>query len=114
MASTRSKNTPGNYSNEQSAFTKYVQYNTIHESVGEVYHPGNGLMGLKCPSHVLSMNAPDVESALFGIGSTNLVQPNTPTVPSFTPLKHLSIVDRPILIMPKPLVLDTNARPQFR
>lgn len=78
MASTRSKNTPGNYALEQSCLSNarhyemYVGYN-FHE---QTCYAGQGLLPGRYPLQLFRDNC-DVESELLGIGSTNLVTPGT-------------------------------------
>jgi hypothetical protein len=113
MASTRNRNSAGDYAMETYAYSKRESFLTKHESVGEVYLPCNGLLGQKCPSSLLSNNYTDVESFLFGIGSTNLVAPKYDVKPDLIPKKFHSIANRPTLIMPEEFVLDKNQRPMF-
>ena len=79
MASTRNRNTPVNYKLEQRTNTNSAQYALYENSqYGSAYNTrlaGNGLMPAQIPWNKLSYNAPDIESFLFGINSTNLVDP---------------------------------------
>jgi len=79
MASTRNRNTPGNYCSEQRQY-KHAQHYALYENsqYGSAYNtrlPGNGLLPAQIPWNKLSHNAADTESFLFGINSTNLVNP---------------------------------------
>ena len=58
-----------------------------------------------------SNNSVDIESALFGINSTNLVTPQAPVVPELKKLPECTFFDRLPLIMPTPLVIEKNQRP---
>jgi len=115
MASTRNINTPGNYCLEENQYkhsTNYTLYpNSQYGAAYDTKLPGNGLNPGQIPDNKLSNNATDIESFLFGINSTNLVNP----APCFKPdLKMLSSVDlykKEATIMPIPFVLDTNQRP---
>ena len=114
MASTRNKNTVSDYQLEQASYRKQEQIQTNHLSVGTTYHPGFGLIGHTCPSSVLSSNFADVESMLFGIQSTNLVEPLPKVVPEIHSLKTLNIAPPPQYnIFPKPLYIEPNQRPDF-
>ena len=77
MASTTNKNTPGNYSAEQRINTNIGQYLTYkHSSGAKAYtnhHPGLGVLPAKTARSSLCTNFCDVESQLFGIGSTNVL-----------------------------------------
>ena len=73
---------------------------------------GNGLIQGHLPDTELAKNPNDIESFLFGIGSTNLVNPQTPVTPELKKHESLSIVDRKVpLIMPKDLILEADQRP---
>lgn len=111
MASTRNRNTIGDYRLEEQRFKKHETYMTKHESVGNIYLPGNGLLGQKCPNTVLANNATDIESYLRGIGSTNLVKPKPDPVPELYNMKSLNICERSDVIVPATFVPLTNQRP---
>lgn len=115
MASTRNKNTPGNYCLEQKQFSNSQGYTLYPNSqYGAAYNTrfaGNGLNPAQIPWNKLSYNAPDIESFLFGINATNLVKPAPCFVPELAKIELVNIYEnRPILI-PEPLVIDTNQRP---
>jgi hypothetical protein len=113
MASTRNKNSQGDYKLEQWSNTQDINYKT-YTSFGKpisTYLPGDGLLAGRVGATELSHNNHDIESFLFGIGSTNLVNPNTQTVPEIKPLKSVSIIDRLPVMIPDPLVIEPNQRP---
>lgn len=115
MASTRNKNTPGNYCLEQNEYKQSEVYTLYKNSqYGEAYDTkwaGNGLNPGQVPWNKLSYNAPDIESFLFGVNSTNLVK----KAPCFTPeLKHLkseNIYEKSPVFIPEPLVIEKKQRP---
>jgi hypothetical protein len=112
MASTRNKNTPGNYSAEQWSLGEQINYNT-YQSYGvpqSTYFAGDGLLHGRVASEQLSNNSCDIESNLFGIGSTNLVNPMTPVVPELKPLGSLAVMDKIPLIIPGDLVVQGEQR----
>jgi len=118
MASTRNRNTPGNYEAEQSinhTAHRYYAYETAsHYAVpNETYFPGNGLIGMKSAHRNLSQNYSDVESYLFGIGSTNLVSPQSDPIPEINKLKSLNMIDKPEVILPAQLSVLPNQRNMF-
>jgi hypothetical protein len=115
MASTRNRNTPGDYKMAVSSDTNRCAYleNPLYGAPTQSFLPGHGLLGSKiAPSH-LSSNACDIESSLFGIGSTNLVQQLPNIVPQINSLKSLSIADKPVLVLPRPLDISQHNRPLF-
>ena len=76
MTSTRNKNSLGDYTLENNENMYALQNFTFD---GRIYStnllPGNGLLPCSMPLSILSNNQADIETNLFGIGSTNLVFP---------------------------------------
>jgi len=122
MASTRNKNTIGNFELENRGNTEQVSYNMNknYSVPDKSFHPGNGLLAAKTSRDVMSFDACDIESRLFGIGSNNLVKSIVEIQPNFKDvganlrdLQSLSISDRVELIMPQPLKVSTTERYLF-
>jgi len=115
MASTRNRNTPGNYYLEQREFKHSENYTLYPNSqYGAAYTtrlPGNGLMPAQIPWNKLSYNAADTESFLLGINSTNLVNPAPCFVPEITKLASTNIYEKGPVFIPEPLVIEKNQRP---
>ena len=115
MASTRNRNTQGNYNLEQRQYKQSSIYTLYPNSqYGAAYNtrlPGNGLLAGQIPGDKLSYNAADTESFLFGINSTNLVNPAPCFVPEITQLGTANIYDKGPVWMPEPLAIDNNQRP---
>ena len=115
MASTRNKNTPGNYCLQQREYAESRQYTGYKNSAyGEAYTTnwaGNGLNPGQLPWNTMSYNAPDIESFLFGINSTNLVSPQKPIKPQLKRIPTSVFFERLPIHMPKPLVVEQNQRP---
>ena len=115
MASTRNKNTSSNYCLEQRMTTqsfKYLEYQ--NGASGAAYSPAIPCMGImpsQMPREAFSRNSVDIESALFGINSTNLVDPQQPVVPNLIKLPEVSFFGRMQLVMPDPLVVEKSQRP---
>ena len=115
MASTRSRNTPGDYALEQHALAKqesFMDYNasSYYGVPAQSYFAGNGLVGMKAAHRNLSDNACDIESYLRGIGSTNLVAPQSDPVPAIKQMPSLNMADRLPLVMPAPFVFEPGHR----
>ena len=72
-----------------------------------------GMMPGGYNTNALSKNAADVESFLFGIGSTNLVAPLAPAEPQTNELKHHAFFQRNAVFMPDPLIIDRHQRPNI-
>ena len=114
MASTRNKNTPGNYASEKSAIQRqYQERMYIHQTQGQAANtqlPGNGLLSGRYAGRDLAKNDCDIESFLFGIGSTNL-EVNLPHVnPERNDLQCLNIIERIPMRMPRSLTIEPNQR----
>ena len=115
MASTRNKNTPGDYELEQNINIQINAYKTLRSSTFayENYFAGDGLLVGKTPRETICFNYCDVESELFGIGTTNLVKPKMPVVPSFNPIKSVTMINRIPILIPQPLVVEKGYRPMY-
>jgi hypothetical protein len=115
MASTSNKNTPGNYAAEQQInhhHEKYLTYkNSAPAEAYSAHHPGLGVMPAKTARSQLCENYCDVESQLFGIGSTNLVVPQKPVAPEFKSPRSLDFIEGLKVQLPEPLVVEKNQRP---
>ena len=115
MASTRNKNTMGNYNLEQRQYQQFGDYTLYPNSqYGAAYNtrlPGNGLLPAQIPWNKLSHNAADTESFLLGINSTNLVNPAPCFVPEIAKLEQTNIYEKGTTFMPEPLVIENNQRP---
>ena len=115
MASTRSKNTPGNYKLEQSVNDLSSKYDLYKYSQhGQAYNPSIPSIGFfpnAISRETLSTNPIEIESALFGINSTNLVEPKPNTIAHLKTLPRKDFFERPQMIMPKNLVIENNQRP---
>ena len=116
MASSRNKNSIGNYKHEMIQLEKarthtYYTGSAINNTT---CYPGEGLLGCRNPNLVLLNNYADIETELFGIGSTNLVQPRNPHAFVFQQFKILDIQERNKAILPEPLFVSKSNRPFFR
>jgi hypothetical protein len=115
MSSTRSRNTPGDYKAENNINNNNVDY-LINKgySYGQpmtTYFPGNGLLPGRVASENLSYNNIDIETQLFGIGSTNMVTPKLEQNAEIKSIQSLSIINKIPIIIPEPLVVQKNQRP---
>jgi hypothetical protein len=115
MASTRNKNTPGNYCLQQKQIAeseKWLLYK--HGANGVAYDtrlPGNGLNPGQLPWTSLSYNPVEIETFLFGINSTNLVNPAPPLTPELKCLKTANVFKSEPVIMPIPQAIPKYQRP---
>jgi len=114
MASTRNKNTPGDYLVEQTAYRQQIEYktNVQYGIATPTLDAGHGLIQGKLPDSMLSGNPNDIESELFGIGSSNLVEPKPAVNPKLKTRQAATIIDRQVpLIMPRNLDIERDQRP---
>jgi hypothetical protein len=113
MASTRNKNTPGDYKLEKKSNNQFIDYNT-YTNYGipmPINFASDGLLMGRMASEQLSNNACDIESQLFGIGSSNLENPLPEVVPKIKQLNSLSIIDRMPLLLPDTMAQIVEQRP---
>lgn len=115
MASTRNRNTPGDYTLEKKQFNDSFKYNTSKEYGQPVksYLPGHGLLAAKTCRNALSKNACDIESTLFGIGANNLENPKPPCKPQLNELSSLYIAEKPTVFVVEPRSADPTQRPMY-
>jgi hypothetical protein len=73
--------------------------------------PGNGLNVARIPRTHMSHNPVDIESSLFGINSTNLVNPAKPTKPSLINLQTTDVYKKEPVFLPEHLVIEKYQRP---
>ena len=117
MASTRLNNSPGEYCLQQAGYQhaqnfELYKYKCIPKQSA---FPG---LGVNMPmmingynNGVLSQNASNVESALFGINSTNLVNPRLPVYCKINKLPTKNFFPLPQRFLPVPLVIEKCQRP---
>lgn len=115
MASTRNINTKGNYCLENKMYKEGENYTTYkYSAYGYAYNPqlpGVGLLSGHMPNTNLSHNPWDIESFLFGIGSTDLVNPKPPLCPQLKTLSSANIYKPADTYLPEPLIVSGNNRP---
>jgi hypothetical protein len=115
MASTRNNNTKSDYCLQQTGVEQIRDYKLYDNSqYGKAYDPAIPTLGYT-PSHMnrenFSTNPIDIESSLFGINSTNLVEPMAPVQPELKQLKEVEFFKTLPVIMPLPLVMEARQRP---
>ena len=117
MASTRNKNTRSDFKieqNSQNLARNYVAFENGY--AGKAYEPGLafesvGILPTKMSREHFAQNSVDIESALFGINSTNLVEKKEPVVPQLKNLPEVKFFERMAVFMPEPLVVEKYERP---
>lgn len=114
MASTRNKNTSINYNLEQRSYQKQDTYCRLYGESYQTNLSGNGLIQGKLSREQLSENSVDTESFLFGINSTNLVNPAPTFHPEQKTLTQVHIFDKGQIYMPEPFICETGQRPLYK
>jgi len=116
MTSTRNKNTSLDYNLEQKVNSDLLQENLyLHSSSGRPTTeciPSVGYIPSHMSNYALAHNPIDIESSLYGIGSSNLVNPCEQVNPSIKNLEFKDFFERrEQVIMPHPLVFNNGQRP---
>ena len=115
MASTRNKNMRAEYSLEQSNNTGIRDFNINQYGRGvNEANPTHMMNHGSMARDALSGNAIDTESQLFGIGSTNLVNPQQHIRPDVKTLGEVDFCDRKKMIDHDPIYVMNNKRPMRR
>jgi hypothetical protein len=115
MASTRNKNTTGDYCLEKARFMKREKYH-LYKTKRTAYNNNLPCVGINVgymPNNVLSWNSTQIESNLFGIGSTNLVKPKDSVHPRLKELEEIAFFERMNTYIPEPLAMEANQRPEI-
>ena len=117
MTDTSLKNSKGWYKQEQSALIRQFTHNTWkYKCISE--NTAFPCVGINMPmmtngynNGLLSGNASDIESALLGIGSSNLVSPKPPVKPELKSINSIKFFNRLETVMPEPLIIEKYQRP---
>jgi hypothetical protein len=115
MASTRNNNTMSDYCLQQKSYKNsrnYIDY--TYSQQGRAFNnalPTVGITPSHMPREAFSKNSVEIESALFGINATNLVNPEKPVNPKLEKLPEISYFERLPMYMPEPLIIHENQRP---
>lgn len=113
MACTRNRNTKLNYAVEKQKSKNTENYMLQNTRPPEIFLAGNGLISNgRIAGSELAYNPVDIETFLFGIGSTNLEAP-APLIliPKPKMLRTADLFEKREIIMPDPLVVERNQRP---
>jgi len=116
MASTRNKNTRGNYCLEQREYSRAIDWELYpNASSGVAYNtgiPGNGLLPGQINCNQLSYNSTNIESFLFGINVTDLTKDNFQCItPEIKQLDMVNIFSSEPTYLPEKLIVSKNNRP---
>ena len=113
MASTRLNNCKGEYNLEQEMNVN-MKDNRLYELRTRAHKtslPDAGIYVSHIPNYMLSKNAVDVESQLYGIGATNLVEEKAKVEPEYIQQSTTSFFERLPQVLPQPMVCTKDQRP---
>ena len=116
MASTRKINSKERHSlyykgNENILSNRTEEYRTIRN---DTVMAELGMNASHIHGKVLASNYCDIESDLYGIGSSNLVQPRLKATPNINTIPVKSFFNRLPMILPEPMVcLKDGKRPKI-
>jgi len=116
MASTNMKNENGYYCEQQKRFNRISNAQTDEKTSKQstICLPDlgiiNGMMSTGYNHNIISNNTSDIESTLFGINSTNLVQKRPAVTPSINSLSYCKWFPRNNVFLPAPLVIEKSQR----
>lgn len=118
MASTRNINTKCNYQLEQRSNRMAIDHNLYKNSAAGVAYknafPEFYYTPSQLPRQFYTENSIDIESALKGINSTDLVNKPPLITPIFKPITYTCFFERSNKVqLPEPLVIEENQRPNF-
>lgn len=113
MASTRNLNNRTDYQMEQRMNQNESNYilNPDRLFAYRNSYPCFGTNVGHMPLENLAHNGTDVESSLFGINSTNLVDPQQPVYAQPKQLQNVQFFERIKPVLPESLVIEPNQRP---
>ena len=117
MASTSLKNLPGQYCKETTANQLNSEYLVFKNKKipAKSDFPDLGInvgnMAGAYTHSILSNNTADLESYLFGIGTSNLVKTFRKPAQKLNTLDNLKFFEKPGYAMPNPLVVENRQRP---
>ena len=113
MASTRNLNTKSDYKIEQKMNNQESSYvlNPDRLFAYRNSYPCFGTNVGHMPLENLAHNGIDVESSLFGINSTNLVNPQQPVYAQPKSMLDVQFFERIKPVLPESLVIEPHQRP---
>ena len=115
MASTRNKNTQGDYKFQQrnNVLADAYKVNEYGKSYRDA-RPTQNINYGKLSRETLSDNPIDIETQLFGIGSTNLVNPKTDVRPELNSIGYVDFTDPKNMVHAPEMIIMNNQRPLMR
>lgn len=117
MTDTSLKNSRGWYEQGQNSRIQHFRHNTWkYKCISE--NTAFPTVGINMPmmttgynNKILSNNAPDIESVLFGIGSSNLVKPKENVKPELNHIRDIKFFNTMETFLPEPLIVKGGQRP---
>ena len=102
MASTRNKNTYGNYCDQQRQIQKQEDWFMTNYKFENprVAFPSAGINVQHVPSTTLATNPVDIENYLYGISANNFINPLPTLVPDMKKMEDVCFFETPKLYVP--------------
>lgn len=113
MASTRIKNSLGDYRLQESNKINAREYLTYDYKTNSNILPNAGINNGKMPAYILSNNQADIDSFLKGTYFNNLTEQRKPFTPRIKKVQEVSYFEKDDIIMPEPLIVERNQRPEI-
>ena len=115
MSSTRNRNMRSDYCLESKTYKKGENYNLFENKrvPKQTMLPCAGVNVGYIPSNELAWNAVNIESQLFGIGASNMIQRKEVEDPRVKKLDEISFFERMDIYIPEPLALEKKQRPNI-
>lgn len=117
MTDTRKKAWRGDYEDEQRVndycYQYYYNQERFFAKPEYTYLPGDGIVGAKISYRDLANNPIDIDSYLRGIRSADMVNTPFTAVPDLRNVQSLNFYQKHKPVVPEPLVIERNQRPNF-
>jgi hypothetical protein len=117
MTDTRKKASQGDYIDEQRVndycYQYYYNQERFFAKPEYTYLPGDGIVGAHISYRDLANNPIDIDSALRGIRSCDMVNTPFSAVADLKNIQSLNMYQKHKLQMPDPLIIERNQRPKW-
>lgn len=113
MASTRLRNAPGDYKIQERNKAAAREYLTYDYKTNDNILPNAGINMGRMPAYILSNNQADIDSFLKGTYFNNLDNPRRGFTPRIKKIKEVSYFEKNPILMPEPLIIERDQRPEI-
>jgi hypothetical protein len=113
MASTRFRNCPGDYKIQERNKANAREWVSYDYKTNASILPNAGINMGRIPAYLLSNNQADIDSFLKGTYFNNLEDPRRGFTPRIKKVKEVSYFEKDPVLMPEPLIVERNQRPEI-